>query len=61
MLQNLHPVHTRQAQIQDHNFGTEPIERGETGLPAQLPGDLIAEALEVVPDAAQNIDIVIDQ
>ena len=48
-------------QIQDDHFGPQPVERGQARLAAQLPGDLVAEALEVVPDAAQNVDIVIDQ
>ena len=50
-----------QPQIQNDHFGPEPVEGRQPGLPAQLPGHLVAEALEVVPDAAQNVDIVIDQ
>ena len=48
-------------EVEDDDLGPQPVERGQPGLAAQLPGDLVAEALEVVPDAAQNVDIVIDE
>ena len=61
VFQHLHAVHAGQPQIQDDDLGPDPVERGQSGLAAQLPGDLVAEPLEVVPDAAQNVDIVIDE
>ena len=61
VLQHLHAVHARQAEVEDDHLGPEPVEGGQAGLAAQLPGDLVAEPLEVVPDAAQNVDIVIDE
>ena len=60
-LQHLHAVHAGQAEIQDDHFGPQPVEGGQARLAAQLPGDLVAEPLEVVPDAAQHIDVVIDE
>ena len=50
-----------QAQVEDDHLGPQPVERGQAGLAAQLPGDLVAQALEIVPDAAQNVDIVVDE
>ncbi len=61
VLEDLQAVHPRQAQVQDHHLGPQAIERGQPRLAAQLPGDLVRQPLEVVPDAAQNVDIVIDE
>ena len=61
VLQHLHAVHARQPEIQDDDLGPQPVEGGQARLAAQLPGHLVAQALEVVPDAAQNVDIVIDE
>ena len=60
-LQHLHAVHAGQAEVEDDHLGPEPVEGGQAGLAAQLPGDLVAEPLEVVADAAQNIDVVVDE
>ena len=40
MLQDLQAIHARQRQVEDDHLGPEPIERGQAGLSAQLPGDL---------------------
>ena len=61
VLEHLQAVHPRQAQVEDDHLGPQAIERGQPRLAAQLPGDLVRQALEVVPDAAQNVDIVIDE
>jgi hypothetical protein len=61
VLQDFQAVHPRQAQVQDDHLGTQPVEGGQPRLAAQLPGDLVAQALEVVADAAQNVDIVVDE
>ena len=61
VLQYLHAVHPGQPEVEDDHLGAQPVEGGQTGLAAQLPGDLVAQALEVVPDAAQNVDVVIDE
>jgi hypothetical protein len=61
VLQHFQAVHSREPEVQDHHLGADPVESGEAGLAAQLPGDLIAEPLEVIPDAAQHVDIVIDE
>ena len=61
MLQHLHPVHAGKPKIEDDDVGTEPVVRGQPRLPAQLAGNLVAQALEVVADAPQDIDIVVDQ
>ena len=60
-LQHLHPIHSGQAEVEDHDLRPEPVEGGESGLAAQLPRDLVAEPLEVVPDAAQHVHIVVDE
>jgi hypothetical protein len=60
-LQHLHPVHPRQAKIEDHHLRPQPVEGGEPSLAAQLPGDLVAQPLEVVPDAAQYVNVVVDE
>jgi hypothetical protein len=61
VFQNLHAVHTRERQIQDDDFGPDAVERSQARLAAQLSDHLIAQPFEVVPDAAQNVDIVIDE
>jgi hypothetical protein len=61
MLQNLHPIHSRESQIEDDNFWSEAVKRSQSGLSAQLSGYLVAQTFEVVPNTAQNIHIVIDQ
>ncbi len=61
VFQYLHAIHAGEPQIQDDDFGPQAVERGQAGLAAQLPGDLVAEPFEVVPDAAQNVDVVINE
>ena len=61
VLQHLQAVHARQPEVEDDHLGPQPVEGGQAGLAAQLPGDLVAQALEVIPDAAQNVDIVVDE
>ena len=51
VLQNLHAVHAGESEVEDDDIGTHPVEGGQPGLAAQLPGDLVAQALEVVTDA----------
>jgi hypothetical protein len=60
-LQHLHAVDPGKVEVEDDHFGPEPVEGGQARLATQLPGDLVAELLEVVADAAQHIDIVIDE
>jgi hypothetical protein len=52
VLQDLHPVHPGQAEVEDHNFWSEPVKGGQSGFPAELPGYFIPQLLEVVPNAA---------
>jgi hypothetical protein len=61
MLQHFHAIHAGQAQVQNHHFRPEPVEGCQAGLTAQFTGHFVAEALEVVADTAQNVDIVIDK
>jgi hypothetical protein len=61
MLQHLHAVHAGEPEVQDDHLGTQPVERRQPGLAAQLPGHLVGQPLEVVPDAAQHVDVVIDE
>src|SRR5918994_7691485 len=61
MLQHLHAVHARQAQVQNHHLRPQPVEGCQTGLTAQLTGHFVPEAFEIVADTAQNVDIVINQ
>jgi hypothetical protein len=60
-LQHLHAVDPGKVQVEDDHLGAEPVERGQARLAAQLPGDLVAELLEIVADAAEHIDVVIDE
>jgi hypothetical protein len=48
-------------EVEDDHLGPKPVEGGQAGLAAQLPGDFVAELLEIVADAAQHIDVVIDE
>jgi hypothetical protein len=59
--QHLHAVDPGKEEVEDDHLGPEPVERGEPGLAAQLPGDLVAQPLEIVADTAQNIDVIIDE
>jgi hypothetical protein len=61
VFQHFHAVHTGEAQVQDDYLGAEPVKSGQPSLAAQLPGNLVSEALEVVTDTAQNVDVVIDE
>ncbi len=61
VLQHLQAVHPGQAEVEHHHLRPESVEGGQAGLAAQLARDLVAQPLEIVPDAAQNVDIVVDQ
>ena len=61
VLQHFHAVHAGEPEVEDDHFGAEPVEGRHAGLTAQLPGDLVPQPLEVVPDTAQNVDIIIDE
>jgi hypothetical protein len=60
-LQHLHPVHAREPEVEDHHLGPDPVEGGQPGLAAQLTGDLVAQPLEVVADAAEDVNVVVDE
>ena len=61
VLQHLQAVHAGEPEIEDDHLRPQPVEGGQAGLAAQLAGDLVADPLEVVADAAQDIDVVIDK
>src|SRR3989442_15881936 len=48
-------------EIQDHDFGPQPLERRHALLAGPLARHLVAQALEVVPDGAEHVAVVIDE
>src|SRR2546426_9690911 len=48
-------------EIQDDDFGMQPLERRHALLAGPLARHLVAEALEVVPHGAEHVGVVIDE
>src|SRR5439155_1606289 len=60
-LEHLEAAHVGEVQVEDHHVGAEPLERRHAPLSRVLARHLVAEALEVVPDGAYHIGVVVDQ
>jgi hypothetical protein len=60
VLQHLHAVHPGEPEVEDHHLRAQAVEGGQPGLAAQLASDLVADPLEVVADAAQHVNVVVD-
>src|SRR3989440_5445882 len=60
-LEHLEAAHVGEVQVEDHHIGAQPLERRHAPLSRVLARHLVAEALEVVPDGAHHVGVVVHQ
>ena len=60
-LEHDEPVRVGEVQVEQHHVGAHAVERVHRLLAGAVPPHFVADALEVVPDGADHIGIIVDE